>query len=208
MIYAVILVPVCCAVAFFLLRRNRKASRIFLCLWAFLCIAGLFSPMIWTVFWHLRYGDEVLFEGHQIEVPAGWLVTDIQTQGKLERDLEIRKLPSNILSALIANGFPAGSISLTPEAFPTNANPDATIKSWQSFYWTMPPHRFGDASQFVRIESSSQRVVCMKTQSRSAPNRASASCLFPVTGWTASFWGEEKDFDTFLDVIRTAKQVR
>jgi hypothetical protein len=208
MICALIFIPVGCVVAFFLLRGHRRASRIFLWLWAFLCVAGLFSPMIWTVSWHIWRGNQVLFEGYQIHVPSGWLVTEIQTQGKLERGLELEKLRSNILSALIASGFPASSISLTPGAFPTNANPEETIKSWESFYWTMPPHGFGDASQLVKVESASQRVVCMKTQSRSAPNKASASCLFPITGWTASFWGEEKDFDTFLDVIRTAKQAR
>lgn len=200
-IYGALVIAIIGLVLFLSLRKYPRAQRFTLGLWIFCCVAGVYSPAIQTVSWHIRHGDHASFEEKSVHVPLRWIVSRVNTEGTAEKGIDLVKLPSNLISSVFAHG-PEGLISLKPNAFPVETNPEDTFKSWQSIYWTALTGGGRVVSGPLRIRSGPQDIACMEMSDDSNPNRASASCLFLESGWTADFWGSRKDLDTFLDVVR------
>jgi hypothetical protein len=200
-VYGAVIVTAIGLVLFLSVRKHPKAYRFTLGLWIFGCIAGVFSPAIQTVSWHLRHGNHVWFEEEIVPVPLRWIVSRVNRQGANSKGIDIVKLPSNLISSLFWHE-PDGLISLKSNAFKAEANPEETLKSWQSIYWTALTGGGRVISGPSRFKSGSQDIACMEMSDNSNPQRASASCLFLESGWTADFWGSQKDLDTFFDVVR------
>jgi hypothetical protein len=186
-----------------LIYKRPSAGRLVGSVWAFFCVAGFFSPAIWTLAWHVRHGNHIQFGETNIRVPFRWIVTRTQAGGVGEIGVELAALQSNILSAVFNHGYPDGLITLGPSAgFSAMATSGERLKHWQGGYSKIHSNRGDIVTGPMRLNSSLQDVACMETVNNSLPKQASASCLFPETAWTADFGGSLKDVDTFFDVIR------
>ena len=166
---------------------------------ALFCVALLFSPVIWTLLWHLRHGDRILFEQQSLRVPLRWIVTEVQTEGSVEKRIELTKLP-----LFVFRTHPQGSISFRPSDFDGREKPEAKSKSWQSFYWNYLSS--GEpVSGPIQVDVGSQHATCMETLSRAPSDNSSCSCLFLESGWTITFWGTRNDLETFFTVVRSIR---
>jgi hypothetical protein len=191
-----------------LIYRRRRAAWLVCCFWTLFCVAGFFSPAIWTLAWHVRHGNHIRFEDTNIRVPFRWVVARIQADGVADNGVELAMWPSNILSAVLNEGQPDGSIMSGPRAsFSSMATPDERLKYWQGVYSRIHSEREDIVTGPMRLNASSQVVICMETVNSTLPKKASASCLFPETGWAADFAGNLKDVDTFFGVVRNVNTV-
>jgi hypothetical protein len=174
----------------------------------FFCVAGFFSPAIWTLAWHVKHGNHIQFGDTNIHVPFRWVVARIQTDGVADNGVELAKWPSNLLSADLSHGRPDGSIMLGPRfSFSSMATPDERLKYWQGVYSKIHSERGDIVTGPLRLNSSLQSVACMETVNNAMPSKAVASCLFPETAWAADFGGNPKDVNTFYDVIRNVNPI-
>jgi len=92
-----------------------------------------------------------------------------------------------------------GNILFTPLPYHANAPRDEISKSWQAFYWT---YHNGIISGPLEIGSGEKEALCMKLSVKGVPEQVSADCIMFQPRLAASFSGEKKDVDTFLQIIR------
>jgi hypothetical protein len=188
--------------------KRPKTGRLLCGFWTFFSLAGLFSPAIWTIAWHVKHGDHIQFGEMNIRVPFRWVASEIQTGGVVDDGMELSALHLNIVSAVLNHGWPVGSIMLGPRVvFSSIATPDERLKYWQAVYSRIHSEPDDIVTGPMRLNSSSQLVICMETVDNAVPKKASASCLFPETGWAADFGGSLKSVDSFFDVVRSVSPV-
>src|SRR5580693_6829228 len=102
----------------------------------------LFAPALVSVYWHIRYGNTVIYRGKKISVPARWVVHENQPQG-----LELYRMPITILGLR-----PLPSSSSFSRQMPPKIPIEEAYKSFQSVFWTVManggavtgPIRFGE----------------------------------------------------------------
>lgn len=163
----------------------------------FFTIAALFfSPTIVTLYWHLRYGSIIVYRDKRIPVPSRWIVEENVPQG-----LQLVRLPITVLGL---RSLPA-SVSLS-KGIPPNVPLEEVYKSFQSYFWTYAANG-GAVSGPVRFGEGANEGFCMKASPRDPHGYSNVQCdLFQGT-WSAFFLGEEKDIDSFLQIVMEARSI-
>jgi len=169
-------------------------KRIFLITLPLLLSLCLVSPALYPFIWHLRYGNRIVFNGAEAEVPRGWVAVPREAHS-----LTFIKYPVLVFGLRDAtSGFTLGPA-------PTNASrdPEELYKSWISVNWSMWNGRDSVVKGPFMFTSGEKEIACMT----SFPNTGSdgmASCLLFQRTWLAQFTGNENDVESFFEVIRKA----
>jgi hypothetical protein len=163
---------------------------------AVLLILGTLSPRLRTIFWHARHGDEITYHGRTIPVPRGWY-PQIKSGS-----VDLTRFPPTVFSS-------SGPLAAWAFIRPTSQSFSMTLEErYRSFEQTQRSIRSqnGDAvTGPLTIGSGQYEAFCMESVLRSAPSRATATCLLFQGTWTAEFIGDNTEMNTFLQVIRGAK---
>ena len=154
-----------------------------------------FAPTLRTLWWHLRNGDSIAYKGRTIPIPLEWIAI-IEPQGT-----QITKWHRTVLSHQPLSGF----ITFHSASYPNGEGHDEIARSWEAHYWAGQAETDDVVSGPFKISSPAGEVLCMEAYSKKYPEHASAACLMSDINLNASFGGERKDIDVFLQLIREMK---
>jgi hypothetical protein len=170
-----------------------RASRKFII--AFLSVLLLlFAPTLVSVSWHVRYGNAVVYRGKMIPVPARWVVYENQPQG-----LELYRMPVTIFGSKL---LPTSS-SFSQEG-PLKIPVEEAYQSFQSGFWTYMANG-GSVTGPIRLGKQENEAICMISKPKDPKSYSLIECELFQGSWYASFLGEEKDMDSFLQIVREAQ---
>ena len=162
-----------------------------------LTLSIVFCPAIFSLSWHVFYGREIEYAGKRIPVPRRWYA-------HVERDsVQLSKLPLTVF--FLDEPRPVWSyIKPIPGHVPHPPSEEELYKSFEATYWTIRGRGSDEVSGPIRISTSEGNVICMKSASHEDKDRykATASCLLYRGTWEAEFVGDEREFDTFIQMIR------
>jgi hypothetical protein len=158
----------------------------------FVVCALYFAPVVRTFWWHLHNGTSIVLKGQTIPVPLEW-VADAGAQG-----IRLTKWHRTVLYDQPFQSW----ISFNLSPYPYNEGRDEVIKSWEALYWAGQSETDNVVSGPLKIGSKAGDVLCMESYSKKHPKLAAADCLIFDANLDASFSGEEKDVDTFLQIIQ------
>ena len=160
----------------------------------FVACLMFFAPTVLTFWWHLRNGNSIVYKGRTVWVPLEW-VAKVDPQGTL-----LEKLSRTVLSKQPLNGL----ISFHPSPY-LGGGRDEAARTWEAHYWAGAAETDDIVSGPMDFGSSAGEVVCMESRSKRYPERASADCLMLDIKLDASFGGEGRDVDVFLQIIHQMK---
>lgn len=166
-------------------------KRVFLITLLILLLLCLISPALYSLTWHLRHGNRIVFNEKEVQVPRGWVAR------REARSLAFIKYPVLVFGLRDAtSGF-----TLWPGLNNASQDPEDLYKSWISVNWSMwngsdtvvkGPFTFG---------SRGKEIDCMTSFSNTGSD-GMASCLLFQRTWLAQFTGNKKDVESFFEVVR------
>jgi hypothetical protein len=171
---------------------NRARRKIIIAI--LLILLFLFAPTLVSVFWHVRYGNAVVYRGKKIPVPARWVVYENQPQG-----LELYRLPVTSLTLKLLPTSSSFSRSAPPK-IPL----EEAYQTFQSAFWTYMANG-GAVSGPIRFGEQDDESICMISKPKDRRSYSVVQCELFQGSWYAMFLGEEKDIDSFLQIVREAR---
>jgi len=154
----------------------------------------LFAPTLVSVFWHIRYGNAVIYRGKKIPVPARWVVYENQPQG-----LELYRMPVTSLSLKL---LPTSSSF--SRAAPPKIPLEESYQTFQSAFWTYMANG-GVVSGPIRFGEQRDESICMISKTKDRRSYSIVQCELFQGSWYAMFLGEERDIDSFLHIVQEAR---
>ncbi len=159
----------------------------------FLILLLLFAPTLVSVYWHVRYGNAVVYRGKKIPILARWVVYENQPQG-----LELHRMPVTIIHLKL---FPTSS-SFSQDV-PPKIPVEEAYQSFQSAFWTYMAN--GVVSGPIRFGKQEDESICMISKPKDPKSYSLVQCELFQGSWNAMFLGEEKDIDSFLQIVRETR---
>lgn len=159
----------------------------------------IFSPTLYALGWHLRYGGVLTYKDKHVKIPAGW-IANAQPQG-----LDMTKVPRTIFTLLSITWIARG-IHLHRSAPLKDQTAQQVEESFQKGFLTYPP---GPANAIlsgpIQMGAPPNDVFCTKATSTEQMWPVSENCLLQQGVWIAFFNGDEKDVGTFYAVLRSVQ---
>jgi hypothetical protein len=125
-------------------------------------------------------------------IPMAWIA--YPTVGL---DVSMTKLPITIFSKPgLWSTMTIGQAPWSP-----SQNKKQIYASWEAVYWNLAEANVVVSGPALS-SSGGQEMICMQSSYPAQPSRISASCLILQGRWTGDFWGDKRDLDTFLAIMR------
>lgn len=159
-----------------------------------LLVAGIFSPTLVTLAWHLYHGNTIECRREPVFVPSRW-IAEIDDGN----DAMLTKLP--IIVPLNPRVTPIQAWIAVGQSSPVRGvNLEDQYKSFRSWFSNLHSDLGEGVSGPVRMGSGSQESFCMEGDVPRT-NRSSVSCLILGGKWRADFMGDKKYVEDFFKVI-------
>jgi hypothetical protein len=170
-------------------------KRVFLITLPILLSLFLVSPALYALIWHLQHGNKIVFRGTEMQVPRGWVASPWEA-----RNVNFIKFP------VLVFGLRDSTSAFSLGQVPANAShdPEELYKSWVSVNWTLWNGSNGVVKGPSPFGTGEKEIVCMTSFPNAAIGRGMASCLLFQRTWMAQFTGNQKDVETFFEVVRGA----
>ena len=165
-------------------------QRVTLIFWLGFSTVVCLSPSIWAVYWHIRHGNRVEFEGQTIRIPLRWTAEIISTRGI--REVELSRYPATVFSrnADATARFGDSKYSVLEKS-------DDAVNQWHSLFWM--EHAANDGTVVSGPKKVSAQTICMRAEGAQITE---LSCLLFGPHWSAEFSGGKTEVNSFLDVLR------
>jgi hypothetical protein len=153
----------------------------------------IFSPPVMPLYWHLRYGEAMEFQGRRVPVPRHWYP-------KREfRSLDLVKPPLTVFS--LVNPPPVWSF-IGPLGGAPPVNVDEAYRSFETYYQENAVRTEQIMSEPMRIGNGEYQSVCIKRSPERSRERSAVSCELFAGTWMGEFVGPTDEVENFLQVIR------
>ena len=156
---------------------------------------GEFSPWWYSIAWHWRHGDTVLFENKQIPVPRGWIASS-ETE-KTVRVLTLLHLPKYL--TLWGSTGPWSRIAVSTIA--GSARTDQENQAGWAHMIEVRYRGFDIGSPREVPTHAGETASCVTLTAASGPARFEASCFIPKGASLFDYMGTENEVNTFFEVV-------
>lgn len=173
---------------------NTRPKRI---LWAFVALALLLSPSLYTVGWHLLHGSVLAYKDKHVTIPLGW-IADAEPQG-----LNIKQLPTTIFT-VFSSRWIRGGMNLykgTPIRNQTLQQAEESFEKGVQTYFPISAHSV--ISGPIQMGATPHDIFCMQITDAGQELPVSLHCMLQEGVWSARFVGKEADVETFYALLRS-----
>jgi len=177
---------------------KRKSCASILALGLLVGVLLFFSPMLFSVGWHILYGSRVRYHNKVVPIPAGWIITPKAWSSST--DLTLMQIPR----AVSFDGGHLGNMDFWPTPVPTLSGGDDTYRNWERLQ--MEPQILGQKLVGpIELGDATQRSSCFEALFAQYPGKVQITCLLFNGFLHADYIGPSQDMQKFYDVVRAIK---
>lgn len=176
--------------------QRSKLKRVLLVGLSAVLVLGCFSPRITPLIWHFRHGDTVEFNGKRMTFPKSWYPDEV-----LYYNVSFLKPRLTIFSERPAL---AASFSISPvRGEGSREDLDQRFEAaWRHLYAGVD-YQTAPTKLFINEADG----FCMMHSPRKYPGWTDINCSLFASQWNASFSGNTKEAETFLNVLRSIRPI-